>query len=184
MFHSIFSIHSMSIENFKRHIRNLDPALKVRNIGRGRVKIYVGTNNNEASYINVVPHKNHVGHMYINIATTNNAWQKKGLSKYLTAAVIHAAKRAGFTNASALSVHMTFSRENEARARNSRWPLSSHTFSRLGFRRVRNLGIAGHYLLSNNQRHRIEWNINLTRPIPNVNTAVRNTPVVLEHFRP
>ena len=174
----------MSIEIFKRHIRNLDPALKVRNIEKGKIKVYVGTNNNEASYINVNPHKNHLGHMYINLATTNNAWQKKGLSKYLTAAIIHAAKRAGFTNASALSTHMTFSRENEARARTARWPTSSYTFSRLGFRRVRNLGIPGRYLPLNNQRHRIEWNINLSRPIPNVNTAVRNTPVVLEHFRP
>lgn len=171
----------MSIENFKTHIRNLDPALKVRNLGNGGIKIYVGNN---ASFINVSPHKHHVGHMYISLASTNNNWQKKGLSKYLTAAIIHAAKKAGFTNASALSTHMTFSPENEALARKARWPTSSYTFSRLGFRRVRNLGMPRRYLPLNNQRHRIEWNINLSGPIPNVNTAVHARPGVLEHFRP
>lgn len=171
----------MSVENFKRRVRNLDPALKVRNLANGGTKVYVGNN---ASFINVKPHYPHHGHMYINIASTNNNWQRRGLSKYLTAAVVHAAKKAGFTNTSALSIHMALFPENEARARNARWPTSSHTFSRLGFRRVRNLGIPGHYRLNNNQRHRIEWNLNLTRPIPNVNTAVRARPGVLEHFRP
>jgi hypothetical protein len=179
MFHSIFSIHSMSIEIFKRHIRNLDPALKVRNIEKGKIKVYVGKNN---SFINVNPHHPHRGHMYINLASTNNNWQQRGLSKYLTAAVVHAAKKAGFTNASALSIHMTFSPENEARVRSASWPLSSHTFSRLGFRRVQDLGIPGRYLTFNNQRHRIEWNINLSRPIPTVNTVVRNKPAVLREF--
>jgi ribosomal protein S18 acetylase RimI-like enzyme len=160
----------MSIPNFKRIVKNSHPAIKVNNNGPSSVKVSVGNN---ASYVTVRPNNNRPGHLNISAIATDPNYEGKGLAGYITALVVRAAKNAGFKSAGGMSIHITFNKNNENRARKSIWPISSYIFSRLGFQKLLVQGKPGVYKVTNANRHRVTWNINLDKNIPKVNEKLR-----------
>jgi hypothetical protein len=51
--------------------------------------------------------------------------------------------------------------------------MSSYIFNRLGFQKLLIQGKPGVYKLTNANRHRVTWNINLGNKIPKVNEKLR-----------